>query len=288
MRKIRLHGSVIFVGALAFLIVLPVSLASVSAPSLGDSPRPTKELDLPSILKKAAEYCDRLSRAVLNFVCREQVDEWFIPLDRLPGTVFLGVREVTSRYVYDYQLTRERAGLIRENRTLLEEAGKEVRVPDAPLKTHIFSHAYVVMGPLGLLSRSSQADNDYRVIREEKVNGEPAVVLEAVPKPGVQSDHLFGTIWLRKSDAGILKIQWNPSSIANYEGVEAIAKELGTKPGILMTSEYAFEKNGIRFPSRYSVDENYIWRPGRRMKRSQTVVTYDRYRFFTVETDVVY
>jgi len=162
------------------------------------------------------------------------------------------------------------------------------RVADAPLKTRLFWHAYVVMGSLGLLSRERQAEHDYRVAREEKAGRERLLVVEAVPKPGVRSDRLVGTIWLRLSDAGILKIEWNPSSIDNHAGVEETAKRLGMTPQIVLTSEYAIEQKGIRFPSRYSVKEIYTRRNGRRFQRSQTDVLYDQYKFFTVETDVKY
>lgn len=81
------------------------------------------------------------------------------------------------------------------------------------------------------------------------------MVVEAVPKPGIRLQHLFGTIWLRKKDAGILKIEWNPASINNYQGVEETAKRLHVTPSLLVISEYAYEKNGIRFPSRYTLKE---------------------------------
>jgi hypothetical protein len=176
---------------------------------------------------------------------------------------------------------------MRENRTLLQEQGKKVELGEAPLKTHVFKYADVVMGPLDLLSRKHQTDFDYKISREEKFAGEPTVVVEAVPKPGVHPDYLFGTIWLRKSDAGILKVQWNPVSMENYAGVENIGRKLRMKPDILMTSEYAFEKSGICFPSRYNVKERYFGYRGR-FERSETNVIYDQYRFFTVETEVKY
>lgn len=254
-------------------------------------PSPASGSDLKLVLERAAEYCDRLSRSVLDFVCRERVEEWFYPEARTVfswfrrSTVFVGRRE-THTCTYDYQLIRDRTGSIRENRTLLKEDRKDLRVSDAPLKTRLFWHAYVVMGPLGLLSRERQADHDYRVVREEKAGRERVLVVEAVPKPGVRSDHLVGTIWLRLNDAGILKIEWNPSSIDNYAGVEETAKRLDMTPRIDLTSEYAFEKKGIRFPSRYTVKESYTRRNGRRFQRSQTDVLYDQYKFFTVETDV--
>ena len=255
----------------------------------GSIPAPVLE----SVLARAAEYCDRLDRSVLNFVCRERIEEWFHPdigprigWPRIGGAIFVGGRE-THRYLYDYQLVRDREGFIEERRTLLKEDKKEVRIPGSPLKTRSFSHAKVVMGPLGLLRRETQADHGYRIVREEKVRGEEALVIETVPKPGALRQGLFGTIWLRKKDAGILKIEWNPASIGNYRIIEETARRLDMTPDLLFTSEYAFEKNGVRFPSRYTAKESYRRaKGGRRVQVSEVVVIYDEYKFFTVETAV--
>jgi len=248
--------------------------------------------DVQGLLDRAANYCDKLSQSTLYFVCREQVEEWLYPNSTSNRTwygqsIFVGVREI-YKYIYDYQLIRDPGGSIRESRTLLEDNGKKVRLPNAPLKTLTFTHAYVVMGPLGLLSRDRQADYDFRFVRQEKVGGEKAVAVEAVPKPGLHPDCLTGTVWLRLEDAAVLKIQWNPSSMNNYEGVEDRARNLKMTPSLLMTSEYAFEKNGIRFPSRYTVKEIYAGILGRHFERSQTDVIYEHYQFFTVETEVKY
>ena len=250
------------------------------------------EAELASLLDRAADYCDKLSRAVLNFVCRERIDEWFY-VEKEAYNVrydifFIDNHEKKFKSVYDYQLVRDRAGHIQETRTLIKEQGKKTDIPNAPLKTHIFKHAYVVMGPLGLLGRVNQANFDYKIAREEKVGGEAAVVIEAVPKPGFRPDYLFGAVWLRKRDASVLKIQWSPSSIENYEAVVGEAQKFGRKPDILMTSEYALETKGIRFPSRYAVRENYLGKHGGHFTRSETVVIYNEYKFFTVETDVMF
>lgn len=248
--------------------------------------------EISSLLGRAAGYCDKLSRAVLNFVCRERIDEWFYVEEEAYNVsfdiFFIDHHEKKFKSVYDYQLVRDRAGHIQETRTLIEEQGKKTNIPNAPLKTHIFKHAYVVMGPLGLVGREHQANFDYRIVRQEKVGGELAVVLEAFPKPGFRPDYLFGTVWLRKRDASVLKIQWSPSSIENYEAVVGEAQKLGRKPDILMTSEYALETKGIRFPSRYAVRENYLGKHGGHFTRSETVVIYNEYKFFTVETDVMF
>jgi hypothetical protein len=274
---------------LACAAFLSVLIPASQAPPAAQTPAGLKAL-----LDKAAEYCDKLSHSVLDFVCRERIEEWLYP-EATPASswlrpartgIFVGRRE-TNAYTYDYQLIRDRAGSIRENRTLLLENGKGRHVPEAPLKTRLFWHAYIVMGPLGLLSRERQTDHDYRVAGEEKVGKEMALIVEAVPKPGLRFDHLVGRIWLRPSDAGVLKIEWDPSSIENYAGVEEAAKRFQMTPRVVLTSEYAFEKNGIRFPSRYIVKEIYI-RGGRHFQRSETDIFYDQYKFFTVETQVTF
>jgi hypothetical protein len=58
-------------------------------------------------------------------------------------------------------------------------------------------------------------------------------------------------------------------------------------PRVVLTSEYGIEKKGLRFPSRYSVREIY-GRGTRRFQRSEITVTYDQYKFFTVETEVIF
>jgi hypothetical protein len=248
--------------------------------------RTVPAVSLPSLLAMAAEYCDKLDRSVLNFVCRERIEEWVRHDIRRMGLAFVGPRE-RHRYLYDYQLLRDREGLFEESRTLLNEDGKEVTIPGSPLKTRSFKHANVVMGPLGLLRREIQADLDYRIVREEKVRDEEALVIEAVPKPGAHLEQLFGTVWLRKTDAGIIKIEWNPASIGHYQIVEETARRLDMTPDLLIISEYAFEKNGVRFPSRYTVKEAYRrGRSGRRIQLSEVDVVYDEYKFFTVETAV--
>lgn len=282
--------------SIAAAVVLGLFAASaIGTASPGRASAAPAGLDpvLETSLARAAEYCDRLDRSVMDFICRERIEEWFRPgagLSRshMQQRIFLGQR-VDHDYLYDYQLVRGRQGDITENRTLLKEDGKTVHVPDAPLKTHSFSHAKVVMGPLGLLSRRNQADHDYRVLREEKVRGEETLVVEAVPKPGFQFPHLYGMLWLRKKDAGILKIEWNPASIGNYELVQKTADSLGLTPALVIISEYAFEKNGIRFPSRYTVKEIYRrGTSGAKYQISEVDVVYDQYKFFMVETDIKY
>ncbi len=287
-------GVVVSAGVLTLIsCLLLASAANAGSSGQAAAGTPAPDPMLEAALTRAADYCDRLDRSVMNFVCRERIEEWYRPsaglvVSHMRKTLVLGER-VDHDYAYDYQLVRARQGHITESRTLLKEDGKDVRVPDAPLKTHSFSHAKVVMGPLGLLSRENQTRHDYRIATEEKVRGEEALVVEAVPKPGFDSPHLFGRLWLRKRDAGILKIEWEPASIGNYELVRKTADSLGLNPALVIVSEYALEKNGIRFPSRYTVKEIYRrGTGGAKYQISEVDVVYDQYKFFTVETDVKY
>jgi hypothetical protein len=71
----------------------------------------------------------------------------------------------------------------------------------------------------------------------------------------------------------------------SYQIVEETARRLDMTPDLLIISEYALEKNGVRFPSRYTVKE--IYRTSvRRLQLSEVDVIYDEYKFFTVETAV--
>lgn len=245
--------------------------------------------ELETILEKCAEYCEKLKHSVLFFVCNEKITETIssrhvtLPQgsDRFRRTYTQTEKNV---YVYDYQLYRK-GDDIKERRILIEENRKKKHEENAQLKTQAFKHENVVLGPIGLLSSYWQTFHDYRIVKEEKFKGDKAVVLEVVLKPEYTFHHLSGKIWVRKNDFCILKIQWFQHSIKGYENVEKRAEELKAEPHLTLLAEYGFEKNGIRFPSKYSLDETYIIRGSRRFQRSKTVVLYDDYKFFTVETE---
>jgi hypothetical protein len=269
------------------------SIPIYSQKTESDSP---DQAELETILKKCADYCEKLANSALFFVCRETIKEEIYQ----SGGPVVSVRTVTSSgryairgirggrsiekntYVYDYQLIRK-DNRIKESRILLKENGKKKNEKNAPLKTKIFEHKNVIMGPIGLLSDYWQRFHDYKIVKKDK----KTVVIEAVPKYGYKLNQLFGKIWVRKNDFSILKIEWNQEAIENYERIEEIAKKLKAKPLITLVSEYAFEQKGIRFPSSYSIKEAYIIGRGRRrFLRSKKTVTYKDYKFFTVEWEI--
>lgn len=127
--------------------------------------------------------------------------------------------------------------------------------------------------------------HNYAIKKEVKFKGERCHVIEVVPKSQVQPNHLFGKAWVRQNDCSILKIEWYQESMGNIERIEEQASKLEAKPRITFVSEYAFEKNGIRFPSRYFIKEEYVKR-ARRLKISETAIVYKDYKFFIVETKI--
>lgn len=272
-----------------FLFVPLFIMFVIQAFSRQADSRSTGQAELETILGKCAEYCERLSHSVLFFVCREKITERIssrhttLPkgLERFRHTYTSTAKNV---YVYDYQLYRK-GNDIKERRILVEENRKKKHEDNAPLKTQAFEHENVVLGPIGLLSSHWQAFHDYRIIKEEKFKGDKTVIVEAVLKPEFTFHHLSGKIWVRKKDYCILKIQWFQHSIKGYEHVQETAEELNAEPRLSLLAEYGYEKNGIRFPSKYSLDEVYIIRGRGRYRRSKTVVLYDDYKFFTVETE---
>ena len=264
-----------------------------------------------NILERCAAYCDRLSGAILDFVCQEQIEEMVAYLRATekgidsagfedpqkltgiakssdPGQVIAAVRvkkRVRSQFVYDYQLIKDKPGHIIETRTLIKENGRAVLEKNAPLKTHVFSYGFIVMGPVTLLDRDRQGLYDFKITKETTLGKDRAVIIQADPKPGSHGGVLSGKIWVRKSDAAVLRIEWVSESIGDYKGILDLAKQIGAKPLLTLSTEFAFEKNGVRFPSHYTIEETYLFESGPALVRSRTEVTQGDYKFFRVETE---
>jgi hypothetical protein len=301
-----------FLSFFLVLIATAVVISSVSVEPRNVSAQAVQDppADLADILERCAVYCDRLSGAILDFVCLERIEEMVanvvigdptragfedsgdlmeIAKSSDPGQVVFTVRtkkQVRSSFVYDYQLIRDRTGRITETRTLVKENGRTVLEKSAPLKTHVFSYKYIVMGPVAMLGRDRQNLFDFKIIKETTLWKERAVIIQATPKPGWHGDILSGKIWVRKSDAAVLKIEWSPESIGHYARVLDLAKQIGANARLTLTTEFAFEHNGVRFPSRYTIEEMYLFSTRPPLIFSTTEVTPADYKYFTVETGV--
>ena len=271
--------------ALLGLLLFPALLAgdpsSIQAPATASAPA-----DLTRLLGLAADYCDRLSRASIDFVCLEDISETIY--DRAHGWPSQLFVTIEHSYLYDYQFVVEK-GQKTEKRRILEHDGIKKKAEVTDLDTLTFYYKNVLFGAVDLLDGSRQSLYRYESRGRETLAGQPALVIEAVPVPGLGLTVNRGTVWLREEDGAILKIVWDVTSMADTEAIRKTAKEYGGTPRILQVTEFEIEKSGVRFPNRFHIEEAYIAKSGKKRVRSVLDAVYRDYKFFTVsvETPVI-
>jgi hypothetical protein len=267
-----------------------------------------KPFDLAAFLKTAAEDCRRLEGAVLDFTCREMIEEkvdltrdiddapaatpdWSKPPgSRLPPGATILSRS-TARYrhtlVHHYQCVRDPKGLIRETRTLLEENGRSRSVPEVKLGAANLDYGRAFLAPVALFAERFQRDFDYAVVGRAIVEGTPVVIVEAKPKPeAMVAPNISGKAWVEPAAGAMLKVEWDESRVGRH----AIFRERGEKykmiPLILVTAEFGVARNALRFPTKLVLEEAYFNARGRKFVRSETTAEYAGFEFFTVEVKI--
>lgn len=94
---------------------------------------------LNKILKKAREYCQRLEKSVLDYVCIEEVTEVTMPklyVQDQPMNFQTRVHRKKKTYRYDYQMIRKKRG-ITENRILIEKNAKKCHIDPGPTSKNV-------------------------------------------------------------------------------------------------------------------------------------------------------
>jgi len=293
------HSAKVFSPFLCFLFFLFISiLCHPVYPQ--ELPGNADQARLKKILDAAGDYCERLKNMALNFICHESIKEKtsefgktvlfrlsqdkprrFLTLDDLRA-----VKTAKNSYIYDYQLIKK-GDDFKEKRDLLEENGKKRNNKDVELQTLRMSAKYLVFGPVGFLSKTWQPHFHYEIIGAEIIHKKNAIVIRAVPREITEENFCFGRIWVDESDSSILRIEWEPQSIVNLkETVESSIGELKRK--IAWTVTYDIVKNGVRFPGAQSIKETYITKNGKEHVKYEAEYIYDKYKFFTVETEVIF
>jgi hypothetical protein len=257
-------------------LLLPLAALALSAADSGQTQNGNEADRLATILERAANYCRKLDRAALDFVCLEEVTE-------------LANRHTrqTDVFLYDYQFIRKKDE-VKEQRNLVAVDGRKAHRPLPPVQPAAFRYKNVLFGPIGLLSESWQAFHSYRIVGEERLFDEKSVVVEAAPLPIPHEPHPYGKIWIREADGSVLKIAWDQTSLGNFGEIAAWAAENESRPLITAFSEYRFVKNGLRFPSRNFTQQAYIRKDRSKFVNAEISVVYKDYKFFTVETEVSY
>ncbi|OGD22250.1 MAG: hypothetical protein A2W03_09150 [Candidatus Aminicenantes bacterium RBG_16_63_16] len=294
---------------LVIALLIPAIIDISGFPAQDAATRKADPFQLALILKSARQYCQRLEQAALDFVCQEEVSE-FIDLTRynapnlvtqdpsdmsVSGGWYSGHRaelrfntpatgKSENTYLFDYQFVRK-AGEIKENRVLLKKGGKKAGKNEEPPKTEAFQYADVLLAPVRLLDERFGPYYDYRLLREDVLNGVKAWVLDVVPRLSVVDVYLGGRIWLKQEDASVLRVDWDPSTFGKYESILLRAKKYKSEPQVTSRTEFGFEKNGLRFPSLDLTEEAYVDKERKEFVRAVTKIAYKDYRFFTVETE---
>jgi len=289
MRKNRILLSILF------LIFLSAQFFSQT----GNSEMIDQE-ELNIILKKCAEYCERVKSIALFYMCQEEIKEKanvYRIVDTLRTTPY-GITEIvpgeslklkrtrTSSYLYDYQLMKKEEEL-KEQRILLEKNKRKKHIENAELEVR-FNAAYLIYGPVGFLSRYWQNYFDYEIIGQEDIDKIPSAIIKATPKPNNKENRNFAKIWINERDGSILQIEWEPESIIDYKGKNIEIPAGNLKTVVVWKVTYGVEKNGVRFPGRQHIQEFLVSESGKRYIGNEIITNFNDYKFFIVETEIKY
>jgi hypothetical protein len=144
---------------------------------------------------------------------------------------------------------------------------------------------YLVFGPVGFLSRYWQTRFHYALSGREELDGKKTIIISVTPDEVREENYYSGRIWVDEADSSILKIEWEPKSLAGFE--DKAASSIGTlKRKISMATIFGTIKNGIRFPSSQIIEESYLTANDKEHLKYKAEYRYENYRYFTVETAV--
>jgi hypothetical protein len=293
-----IYGKFISAGMRKKLIYLLFPLFLLNTGNLCPFQKSTEEINqekLKNILTKTAEYCEKLKKMALYFVCHENIEEKiyfytktkaFVSEDYAASTPLAKVnlkqrRMKRKTYIYDYQMVKK-GDKQEEKRVLLKENRKEKRVENANLKIQGYKAKFLVYGPVGFLSYYWQNHFSYEITGRDEINGIRTIVISASPMQPREENYYFGKIWINENDFSILKIEWDARSLEGYE--KKISS--GVTKNLSWEVFFEVEKNGVRFPSRQIIKDIYLTEAGKQHPRCLTTFVYDNYKFFTVETEV--
>ena len=283
-----------FCSLILFLsIIISFSEFVISFPH---NPRKTKDQEtLDAILKKAGDYCEKVKAMALFYVCRERVENERHLFEKKNLLKFsmsalenIKPRRIrTKTYTYDYQLIKK-GKEPKEKRILLEEDGEEKYEENIEFRPVKYSGTYMVYGPVGFLSKQWQQHFEYKIVGEDIIDDKKAIIIKSTPKKERETNYNFGRVWVEEKDFSILKIEYDPRSIKDYED-ELIQLPIGDlSKKVIWATHFGVEKNGVRFPSQQLIQEFYVNSEGENLLIEKITFRYEDYKFFIVETDVKY
>lgn len=281
--------------------------AREQAPTGPASPR---DRMLARILENAAVYCQQLAGSALDYICeetttdvvfnfwtREEMEKSGIVLSMVSGASsisrlgisFTGLQNVQrtekNEYRCDYLLVKK-ADRIEDRRIILAENGRPMPDRTKLLEERRLSTLLPFLAPVRLLGRDRQPQFNYRLLKEDRLKGQPVYLIEATPRSGDPGGIERARIWLDRDDCRVFKIETAGVPLEGYERVLEEIIGYNLKPRFITTYAYFLEKKGLAFPTSAEIRVDY---PGglstdQYVEKIRTSVRYDHYKFFTVET----
>jgi TonB family protein len=191
----------------------------------------------------------------------------------------------SNNFLCDYQIIKK-AGAVKERRIILKENSREIADKKKLLEEKRFTGLSALFAPLRVLARDRQSRFNYKIIDKDKIHRKRAYVIEALPKSGNEDGVWSARIWVDMKSFQILKCEIEGIPIDGYEDVLNDCAILNIKPIFQTAHEYRIEKKGVLFPARSSVRVAY---PGIDYRgaivKIKAKMAYDKYKFFTVETE---
>lgn len=282
------------------LLLIFFFIISVQIYGQTDHYKNSDQANLELILKKCADYCERVKSIALYYVCRERIIDktnFYRIANTQRSSPYEIVEKVPSRplklksrrissYLYDYQLINKEKEL-QEQRILLKKNSRKKNIENAQLETR-FNTKYLLYGPVGFLSRYWQNYFSYEIIRQEKLSKIQATIIRATPKPNNKENRNLAKLWINEKDGSILQIEWESESFYDFDGRNIAFKNGEFRTVVMWSVAYGLEKNGVRFPSRQLTQEFLVSESGERYLRNRITTNFIDYKFFIVDTEIKY
>jgi len=265
--------------------------------------------ELLTILHECAEYCRKLDKAALDFICKEKIhDIYYGPDPKRNGyslwtakrhlsvngrteigdmNVFKSFWDVwkieRNQYLSDYLLVKK-GQEIREKRVLLKENSRQVPSQKEYLKNPRFSGLKPFLAPGKVLGKESQELFSFSIIKDRGNLYE----IEAMPVSRYAGGIEYSRIWVDKQDFQILKMEIKGIPLEGYNEVLEETTEHNVKPEFITTYSYKMEKRGLLFPDKVKVLVRYPSHPDETTfykTKIKTNIDYNDYQFFSVKTE---
>jgi len=279
-------------------IAVPTAISVVFHPGLpkipnGEDVRPAEPLseEMKSLLNRSAAYSRKLSEAAPFFICRESgeqaVSSVFERVDMFNWTLTEDGYRMMATYVYP-ALKGSRKNTRNNEYQLLQANGRfeEMRIPPEEGRWTIGGNLPPMDIPIRVFGLDRFSAFNFQIIGEDRIRGRNTLVLEIKSRRRRGSEINAGKIWVDRIDARIHRVAVELASPALDESILAECRRYQLTPHLSATIEYEVEKNGLLYPGRadYRLDYTGLVRPMRDTKAKLTI-RYDRYRFFSVETE---